>query len=102
MGAEKYYIPGFDGEQFLKNVNTALFPFLGSYKNTSLAQRANLCFITSMCANAILKIDPEDTMDVIRFNNSEMIKPATREFIRKHHPAGVQDSFCGACGQTLP
>ena len=102
MELTKYYIPGFDSVQFLHQLNQAFLPILSPYKHLTLPQRASLSLQVSTFADGMFGIDPEDRMDVIRFQNTELLKPMHREFIRSHHPYGVQDSFCNACGQTLP
>ena len=98
----KYYIPGFDPGTFLQQVNRRLLPILKSYSNLSLPQRAILCFHVSSLVDAMLGVEPEDRMDVIRFGNQIFGRQTAREFIRIHQPYGVKNAFCNACGQTLP
>jgi len=102
MKVTKYYIPGFSAMRFLLQVNRAMVPLVSPYSKLSLAQRASLCLQVSSVVDTMLGVEPEDRMDVIRFQNGRLAEHTAREFIRRHHPAGVKDAFCIACGQDLP
>ena len=102
MAVTKYYIPGFEAEEFIQQVQGTMLPFVSPYRKLSLAQRAMLCEQVSLAANLLLGVEPEDRMDVVRYCNSELLKPAHREYIKEHTPHGVSDAFCAACGQVLP
>ena|SRR3990167_2079901 len=102
MAVTKYYIPGFEAGKFIQQVQGAISPFVSPYRKLSLAQRALLCEQVSLATNILLGVEPEDRMDVVRYFNNELLKPAHREYIKEHTPHGVSDAFCVACGQTLP
>ena len=102
MAVTKYYIPGFDAGKFLQQIQGAILPLVSPYRKLSLAQRAVLCEQVSLATNLLLGVEPEDRMDVVRYFNSELLKPAHREYIKAQTPHGVSDAFCVACGQTLP